>query len=66
MAHSNSESTQAASRENSSRPIAQHPLNTYYGLSSMSISMLSLSLFLYLAYATSGGYEFHISLLPAV
>lgn len=49
-----------------SRPAAQHPPNTHYGLSSMNISTLSLSLFLYLAYATSGGYEFHISLLPAV
>lgn len=41
-------------------PETQQPLTTHYSLSSMNISTLSLSLFLYLADATSRGYKVHI------
>lgn len=44
----------------------QNPLTTHYGLSSMNISALSLSLVLCLVYATSGGYKFQRCLLPAM
>lgn len=45
---------------------AQNSLTTHYGLSSMNISALSLSLVLCLVYATSGGYKFQRCLLPAM
>lgn len=41
-------------------PRSPASLNTHYGLSSTNISVLSLSLFLYLAYATSGGYTYYL------